>query len=1232
MTSRLLDSPLQVTLSGVQLMEASAGTGKTWTLSSVYVLLILGHGALRGAMAQLMPQDILVVTFTNAAAAELRDRIRKRLEDTADAFRTGSAAAEDSFLQDLLQAYPDQEQRLVLSWRLRKASEAMDEAAIHTIHGWCQQVLAQHAFDSGAGFHRTLETRKARWWRECAQDYWRTHVLPLPLCAVQLYGRWWSGPDRLMREVLDIAARCPDVGSLPDALSELFSPLSSGLDSLREAFLVQMDGIETSWRVAVTAGVLHRSRRSEASITQRWESIREWALSGQAGWPVFSGDLLKDLGWWGQTEWAKVTTGKREPPVHPWFDAVESFVRQWDAGLLRTHALAHAHDWMKKRMADVKEWRGWMDFDDLIKDVHAACTSPDKAGFRQTLARRHPVAMIDEFQDTDALQYGIFSAMHQARPDGMLLMIGDPKQAIYAFRGADIHTYLRARQEAAGNLCSLAVNHRSTHDMVAAVNAFFTRSVTAGKGGAFLHADIPFVPVTAKGTATRFQHAGENVPALTIWHVPGDKVDRQSWRHGMAAQCAWKIASLLDGPSFFLDSDGNHTTLAPSGIAVLVRSGAEAALVADELSSRGVRTVFLSERTSIFACPEASSVLAWLSAVANPADEAQSRRALADAALCLSVAELDFLQQDDHAWEAQVQRFRHWLQVWQNQGVMPMLRDFLRHHGAAARLLASGQAGERRLTNILQLAEWLQEQSVHVEGERALMALLEDAIRQAASGDENEEDVLRLESDEKRVRIITLHKSKGLEYDLVFMPFVADAAWIPDAPFRFHAADGSVQTSWCNVDCGDGQTVWQKAVQEQLAEDIRLLYVGLTRARHACWMGVAAVESKSVNRSHAAFGDPAVTDAPLAHHALAWLLGGQSSLDGSELATRLDALAEDCSSIVLNPVLLGSAPPSIHHVESASSATLTPLVAHRSLTTRWSMGSFSSWAHGRMEVTTWDVKLTDEVRVHGVLDHPVDPPSHEGFESNAAPVPLVLQSYPAGSVFGDLLHKVLEAAAERGFPTLLHGSDDAGRLRLVESVCSRHGRAEHALALAEWLPGFLATPIGALDGYGLGDICRNDYLCEMKFWFEFDPHDLAVLDAHICASEKPEMPRARLQSRQVEGMLTGAIDLVIRHHQQYFIVDYKSNRFEGGAAEYEPSHLWFHILEHRYDLQYVLYTLALHRHLSVRLGASYDYDTHVGGAIYLFVRGMDGKERGVFYRRVPKNIIETLDSLMGGMQ
>ncbi|WP_298289419.1 exodeoxyribonuclease V subunit beta [Thiomonas sp.] len=1196
MTAVVLD-PLRLPLRASRLIEASAGTGKTWTIAALYLRLVLGHGGDDAGFGRpLTPEQILVMTFTRAATRELSERIRGRLVQAARCFRAASpVAADDTLLQGLLLDYPDEQARMAAAWRLEMAAQAMDDAAVFTIDAWCQRVLREHAFDSGQPFDEQLLADETPLLTEAVHDVWRQQLYPLD--ADELHGvlALWPSPEVLLDDVQTLRRSAQAGGVLPPAPAD--ASLQALWQRLHGARSAQVQALKAVWRERVPAmrdwllGVLQSSScplsKTRYSLDKAggwFDALQTWLDTPQADLPALDAKA-----------WHKLTADGlrqgcnkgRQIDVPPPFDDVAA-LRDALAALPDTAPAlqAYAAAQVESRLQQLKRSRGQFSFHDQLRRLDAALAATHGARLRQRILQRYPVALIDEFQDTSALQFSVFDRLYaisgQTPADCAVLLIGDPKQSIYAFRGADIASYLRASAATAGRHAVLQTNYRSTTALVQAVNRLFGRREQAAGAGAFLYREgsaadapnpLPFIEVGASGRSERLVQADSAVPALHLVVSAGPEAEpKQQARTRFAALASARIVELLgDAQTGFAHADGTFRRLRPADIAVLVRDADEAAAMRQALQRCGVASVYLSDRDSIFASQEAADVLRWLRAVAAPRDGRLARAAYASATLGLSLAELAALASDDAVFESRLELLDQLHRVWQHQGVLPMLRQTLYRLDLAARWLAGG-AGERRLTNVLHLAELLQTASVTLDGEQALIGWLHTQI---TASDSDDEQIVRLESEADLVRVVTIHKSKGLEYPVVLLPFSTACKPAEDA-------------------AGD---------VERLREDVRLLYVALTRAQHALWVGVAAL--RQGNAAACVFH----------RSAIGYLLGGEQPRDASALRPLLDSVFGDMPAVRIDNAPAVPPVPFLRP-QAAAKPLVEPAVYTAVFDREWSIGSYSALVRDLPPRSTQQgaapPTLQDELWETEVLPGVPSPPVQD----------VARHRFPRGALTGRFVHEQLAWLAGHGFAL---AGDEALQQRLRQR-CARQGwDAQRTQDVIDWLGEIVSTPLPPLSA-ALSDL--RGVLAEAEFWLPVQHAPAAQIDALCRDFVFPGQPRPELTPRVLHGMVMGFADLVFAHGGRYWVLDYKSNVLGGSDADYTTQALQAAVLGHRYDVQSALYLLALHRLLRARLGSGYDASQHLGGAIDWFLRGVRAPQAGCVHIAAHPALLDALDALL----
>jgi exodeoxyribonuclease V beta subunit len=1216
--SQLLQ-PLDFPLHGSRLIEASAGTGKTWTIAALYLRLVLGHGKANGFARPLLPPEILVMTFTRAATRELSNRVRERLVQAAAYFR-GDSYVDDPYLEALADSYADDAARLVAAHRLVLAAETMDEAAIFTIDAWCQRMLREHAFDSGSLFDEELVSDERALFEDAANDYWRQHVYPLNGHALKSLLAVWHDVEALKGAARELVKRaellgpdCVDENGNPNDMAPLGAVIAgveraqqARLARLKEGWSERADAME-SWigsHRALNPRCFNGNKMRPESLVKWFEALRSWAADPAR--------VMPDLG---DTAWRRLTpqgiadafSRDFSAEVPACFEHTEALKEALDEIEPMAHALLrHAACNIARRMIDLKRRNRQFGFADMLARLKSALEGVNGEALRKRILDQFPVAMVDEFQDTSPDQYRIFDLLYRVAdndPGHGLFLIGDPKQSIYGFRGADIHSYLSARRATEGRHYQLGTNYRSTKALVQAVNRLFEYAEGGNEhpgyaAGAFRFRKdgenpLPFEPVDAAGRGQELVGVDGPFQALAVASTPRDDLRADDYRDFFAHHCAEHIVTLLNDPQVgFRDREGGFKRLMPADIAVLVRDRREASAIRRALVQRKVASVYLSDQDSVVDSQEAVDVLRWLQAVASPLDGVLARTAFATATCALSLTELARLSSDELAWEERVEQLKGLHQTWQRQGVLAMLRRFIHELGLPAKLLATA-GGERRLTNLLHLAELLQEASRELDGEQALIRWFAEQVEGLGEG--GDERVLRLESDAELVKVVTVHKSKGLEYPLVYLPFAVTARKTDRrnrAFFEYVVEDGARR-----IDLGLSEDALQAVDRARLEEDLRLLYVALTRARHFLWLGVAAVAAgrKGENRLH--------------ESALGYLLTGGEPIGADAMAERWEALRGSLDAIELHTL---DAPEGCTRLARADvRPELVEAQAFAGQFERnWAVGSFTS-------LTRHTVAPPTRPQEENLLEED-EPGTVEALRVDDAP----WHRFPRGATPGNFLHEQLEWMAQEGFGRI----DEDDFIKRLHQRIKRAGwgnRVDDAMA---WLDALVTLPLPPV-GCALSDL--EEVLPEMEFWFPSQALDVGALDRLCRQRLLGDAPRPTLPERQLHGMLKGFTDLVFECRGRYWVLDYKSNALGPGDAAYTHPAMAAAMAGHRYDIQGAIYLLALHRLLRARLGERYDPREQLGGAVFLFLRGIGNEAtRGCYLIEPDMELLDGLDELL----
>ena len=1183
--------PLTLDLRGQILIEASAGTGKTYTIGLLFLRLLLERG--------LNVDEILVVTFTKAATEELRGRVRLRIREALDELEKPGQG--DQLLQELIAKITDPAEATIL---LTDALTRMDEAAIFTIHGFCQRMLQEYAFESGAPFEMEfLETEQLLRCR-IIEDFWRLRFYPSSEEEAAWASSLWSSPHDLLNSLGGHLSR-PGVECVPEIGDD-------EVNAQLAALLPLFAQVQTLWQQCgqEVAELLRDNKRLSRDkkkgyglprLTTALEDIDRFTRAQTMPW-LMPKEL--ELFTSSKIEESLKKSDKFEPPEHPFFNLFDQFTRahQEMTRNKRFAVLLAARDYLLSELARRKEEQAQLYFDDLLTQLDASLQETNGKQLATSISKRFPVIMVDEFQDTDPLQYRIFAAIHGGDQAGKrsnvqtvkrsneqtskrssnqasgLFLIGDPKQAIYAFRGADIFTYIKARRDTPPeNRFTMTTNYRSTTPMVAAVNQLFDRESSF----LFDSKEMDFTPVTAAGMADNKPLLIKNKksPALTCLLLPeGDTakgLDKGKAGDHAASFCAHEIAALL-AAGLAGEARIDDQPLHAGDIAVLVRTHAEADLVRTQLNKLGITSVYYSQ-DSVFTSKEADQLLNVLTSLIDLSDSALVRTALATDLFGYNAQQLDLLRSDEQQWEKVMATMNKYRQTWHQQGFTPMFQQLLAKQQTVSRLHSTTN-GERMLTNFLHLAELLQAAALHQHGAEGLLHWLSDQIQDPAQQADNQQ--LRLESDENLVKIVTIHKAKGLEYPVIFLPFLwAARPCNPKEPLAFHRPDQPTQLL---VDLGTGNKEHYKlAEQERLAGDLRLLYVAITRARYSCyfcWGEIKRMEESG----------------------LSYLLHNGGIPDAETLTADLGSLDTPESPLVIKAHPGSFSPQDLEDTDDSAPLSVARFKGH--IDASWQITSYS-------RLTAHNDQQPERPDYDQMVDVQPQVPGHDVF------------GFPKGADAGTCLHAILED---------IKFTDSTNNEAVISTQLARAGFDESWVPVVDsWMKAILTTELEP--GFALAQLDDADRINEMSFYFPLNSMDLQRFNRVL-----EEFSFAPLPNRHdtLQGLMVGFIDLVYRHDDRYYVADYKSNHLGNQPDNYHRQNLQAAMVEHRYDLQYLIYTLALHRFLAGRI-VEYDYDTHMGGVFYLFLRGMNPKNSpgtGVFATRPPLALIEKLDRCCAGLE
>ncbi len=1198
-----------VSLDGVNLIEASAGTGKTFTISRLYLRLILEKG--------LDVREILVVTFTEAATKELIDRIRGNLRQAHKLCSQGGkipGSVLDGLIDDSLPATSLHRYRSLLN----RAIVRFDEAAIHTIHGFCRKILNEFSFETSSLFDLELINDQQHLIQEIVDDFQRVRFSETsPVLAVIARGGGLDS-DGLM-QLANLILRYPTAELLPSVHSESSQALLDNLEAVKSEW--------TKSEKSIRDILLEDKGLSRSKKNYHPDLLEEVFLKMQR---IVAGTLVsvipEVLEKFAESTLAGSVKKKHEPPTHPFFRLCELFLT------LRKRLLVELKRdfiaFLLQELAHRKNGQNLQSFDDLLLSVRDAVRSRESGSqFREIMRRSFSAVLVDEFQDTDPVQYEIFRKLFEGH--ATLFYIGDPKQAIYSFRGADVHSYFEASSSIdSQNRFTLDTNWRSESGLVDNLNRLFSETEDPFAAGEAIRFGPSQSTSESKGNLEPLYIDGEAPDNLLVWYLqnkedsgPAKPMNLEEAGRRATNAVVSEVHRLLQ-----LSKQGKarigDRPLQPSDLAILVLKNDDAASLKDHLITANIPAV-ITKSGNVFQSEEADEIHKVMLAVAAPTRMVRLNTALATKMLGFNGEAIRSLIEDDQnsgGSEVHVKAFLDYHDIWRNRGFIRMFRQMMSDYQIRENLL-SLPGGERRLTNILHLTELIHGESTG--NKKGINGLLSWIYGQRFAPEAKEENELRLERDDQAIRISTVFKSKGLEYPIVFCPFMWQRGVSAKPNDLIFHKNGKL---FLQIDADSIEDEELELVRiEELSDKLRLLYVALTRARNRCYLVCGKIGARSVNAiDYILNGGYSGIESGFSNFQKA-----KASFDNEKMRHKADGFAGKTITLDLYENNLQSLYFQQSFADHKDDLNCRTYSGSNPWLRNWGIASYSRFVSGesyRHETVEEKLLLNDETETAATVREPdPDPDSFFTFPRGRVPGTCVHAIFEKIDYTSQSLEEMKPVIAEEliRYNLLNPGEEESGSF--VERVLKMIGHV-------------LQVPLGT--GFGttsLSEIGADSKLVEFEFHYPIGKLSPEILsnffkknDGMTKVDDKDLSERiAGLGFHAIEGFMHGYIDLIFNSHGRYYIIDWKTNYLGSHYGDYSPERLDPVMKNNFYDLQYYIYIVALNQYLTHRL-PHYRYEEHFGGVFYLFVRGIhpDHPGCGVYADLPSKGLIDAFSRMI----
>lgn len=1144
-------NPLNAPLSGSNLIEANAGTGKTYNITAIFTRMV--------TELQYPVESILVVTYTNAAVSDLKAKIYQRLSDVLcamTALLSGKTFdSPDPFPKDYAELRKD-----VLTNDIKLLKSALrdfDQSSVFTIHSFCQRMLKESAFSGKVAFDIELTGDSREIIRRPIYNFWRQTAYKAHSSVMPMLIKFT--PDKMIEFYRQVQSNQsveilkPETYTEENDIIRCVDELTSCFEAVISSYEAHASEVKELLNNKRKGFPLYARTYSSRNVPESFKELEKLIKDNNIHCPLK--DTNKKIH--RLTNESIEDKAKGEPVKHMFFDLVSEWYEKEEEyqnlqNSFMTTIRYNLCTYMEDVLEEHKRERDLQSYDDLISRMRASVIENDgHSPMTSSIKRKYLAALIDEFQDTDPYQYDIFETVfgRHGRP---FFMIGDPKQAIYSFRGADVFAYLKAATSSSRQY-TLTKNFRSDPDLVEGINNFFHGNKP------FILDQIEYKPSAGTDISLKANVDSKDLPPVTIWETENVKAE------DVAISTARHIAELLN-KSESGNASINGAKIKPSDIAVLCRSNPQMRLVKKALAECRVPAV-VSGSESVFASEEAIEITNVLKAVISPFNQSYIKTALATSAFGYTAKSIYDIT-DSTDWDDISEEFRSYNDLLNLKGFAPMFFKLINGRRVYNRL-ASARNGERKLTNYIHIAELAQKfEASKNAAPQDVLRYLTDKINSSELRDDEAE--LKMDSDENAVTIITIHKSKGLEYNIVYSPFLmfnSKSNAQKNYP-KYHVDDRFI------LDLTDSEESKAMSDNEENAENIRIAYVALTRAKSACF--TAWGNCKDSDKS-----------------ALSYLINGLHSKFES---STLHSFKTDKINITLLPE---------QTVQTYSYALTAPNKPNEIYSAEalqgWQINSFSRLVH-----SSSSVKDTDQFSLK-VAEMPV----HQ-FD---------IFNFPKGAKAGTCLHECMEEIYFESF----------NPIEINEIVYNKLSLFSFDTDYTSAVAGNIQTILNKkMHNTKLANLKAGDYISEMEFQMSTESFSADKISNLFHESNLTDYANAAstLSFTALQGYINGFADLIFFQNEKYYILDWKSNHLGMSIEDYSYDKMHEEMLGSHYYLQMYIYTLALHKYLNKTL-PNYSYEKHMGGGIYVFMRGVNNSgDEGIYFHKPDKNVIEGMEKLV----
>ncbi|BAC24412.1 recB [Wigglesworthia glossinidia endosymbiont of Glossina brevipalpis] len=1151
-------NPISFPIKGTCLIEASAGTGKTYSIIIFYLRLLLGLN-IKSFPHGLSVKEILLVTYTEFAKNQLKERIRKGI------IHLKSACINKDETHPLFKEIKNVKKSLI---KLIYAEHNIDEASIFTIHGFCHKMLSANLIESKFFLDKNTIEDESYLYNQISKNFWEKYCSKLPILISKIIFSYWKDSDFLLKDTLPFIK-----GEKPTILSSVNKKQS--IKNFYYSKIIYINKIKRIWKkliikmlLKIVSNLMNANKKEK--ILKYINIIDAWSNNKTENFDVpIEIKKIKNL-------LKNHYKNYKNILQNIFFNKVDESYKFYKKlkELIFQKSIIKMREYKKTEKKNQEK----LDFDDLIILFKTELFKFNKLS--KIIRNIYPVAIIDEFQDTDLIQYKIFFKIYYKKKMCSLILIGDPKQAIYGFRGADIFTYIKIKNKIK-NIYSLQTNWRSSVRMVNAVNFLFSRIKNP-----FIYKNINFDKALSikKNNNLNFFIENKLQSAIEFVMYPKNNIGLHNYQKYMAEQYAIKIYNIINSSDYkktYLENKYSHKNVIISDITILVRNRTEANFMKIACDKLSIPNIYLSDNSSVFHTLEAKDIIQILNAILFPENENIVRCALLTKMFGLTNVEIQKLNYNKKIFKKIILEFILYRDLWDKFGIMQMMNYILDNKNYFT-MFNKFKKDIKYFSNIIHIVEILHETSKKIKNKHELLKWLYYQI--TFNDVQNENHKIRVFDEDKAVKIMTIFKSKGLQFPIVFLPFLSS--------FRTkkHVLFHSKKKYKLILDLKSTLKNRKLSDKERLSEDIRLFYVAITRAIYHCSIGICSLsignQTKSVmSHTH--------------RTSIGYIIQKRKKSDWNTLKKYLENIS--------------------FYSKGNISVNLKKNLCKKILKTNFSFFNIKKNIISNKKedyffksISFSYIKKNNFNKLNYIYEHEKEN-KEKIYDFNTS-------FLPKGKIFGKFIHKIFEK---------LNFTKNIDKNIIKENLVKYEFDLSLTNDLAEWIKNIIKKPLNE-DFLSLSRIKQKNKLTELKFYLSINSKIKEKEFNFLIKKYDPISSKCFCLKNinNINGILTGSVDLVFLWKKKYYFLDYKSNWLGENSSFYNKKNMTLEMIKHRYDIQYQIYSVAIHRYLKYKI-KKYDYNKHFGGIYYLFVRGINNlcrkTKNGIYFIKPNYSLINKIN-------